>query len=254
MEWLYDSGLLSGHTPKVECTMVDQLVCLGCPFVSFCGPPSIHRRGGGGYYGGHRGFVFIDPTDIFLIWDPRYGRHSRERVDSGESMTFVEAVFSFVFGDGNPNENFEVSSAWMQKHSQAGSRRIASRPACSTQPGLGGGERCWKLLPFLTSTYLFRHQPCMCAAAAFVCLETPPRRSVAGVRWAPTSSAWAECCQPRRWRPSWTHPLSGETGVGWHLQLCRPVAAYSAGSARYLFCACVYSQVKCLTVCWLGSC
>jgi hypothetical protein len=23
-------------------------------------------------------------------------------------MTFVEAVFSFVFGDGNPNENFEV--------------------------------------------------------------------------------------------------------------------------------------------------
>lgn len=67
----------------------------------------MYRRGGG-YYGG-RGFVFIDPTDIFLIWDPRYGRHQRERADSGE-MTFVEAVFSFVFGDGNPNENFEVGS------------------------------------------------------------------------------------------------------------------------------------------------
>lgn len=64
-------------------------------------------RRGGGYYGGGRGFVFIDPTDIFLIWDPRYGRHQRERADSGQ-MTFVEAVFSFVFGDGNPNENFEV--------------------------------------------------------------------------------------------------------------------------------------------------
>jgi hypothetical protein len=78
--------------------------------MSFCGLACPNRRGGGGFYGGPRGFVFIDPTDIFLIWDPRYGRHSRERVDSGESMTFVEAVFSFVFGDGNPNESFEVSS------------------------------------------------------------------------------------------------------------------------------------------------
>lgn len=57
--------------------------------------------------------MFIDPTDIFLIWDPRYSRHTRQRADSGESMTFVEAVFSFVFGDGNPNENFEVrGSRW----------------------------------------------------------------------------------------------------------------------------------------------
>lgn len=73
-----------------------------------CGRCCCVCRRGGGYYGG-RGFVFIDPTDIFLIWDPRYGRHQRERADSGE-MTFVEAVFSFVFGDGNPNENFEVGT------------------------------------------------------------------------------------------------------------------------------------------------
>jgi hypothetical protein len=52
--------------------------------------------------------VFIDPTDILLIWDPYYSRHTRQRADSGEQMTFVEAVFSFVFGDGNPNERFEV--------------------------------------------------------------------------------------------------------------------------------------------------
>jgi hypothetical protein len=52
--------------------------------------------------------VFFDPTDILLIWDPRYGRHSRARADSGEGMTFVEAIFSFVFGDGNPNERYEV--------------------------------------------------------------------------------------------------------------------------------------------------
>ncbi|KAF6251928.1 hypothetical protein COO60DRAFT_1674245 [Scenedesmus sp. NREL 46B-D3] len=56
---------------------------------------------------GHRGFVIFDPTDFLLIWDPRYGRHSRQRVESGENMTFVEAVFSFVFGDGDPNMSFE---------------------------------------------------------------------------------------------------------------------------------------------------
>ncbi|WIA33689.1 hypothetical protein OEZ86_006807 [Tetradesmus obliquus] len=64
------------------------------------------RDSGYGGYGG-RGFVFFDPTDLLLIWDPRYGRHSRQRVDSGQNMTFVEAVFSFVFGDGDPNMGFE---------------------------------------------------------------------------------------------------------------------------------------------------
>lgn len=54
--------------------------------------------------------MFIDPTDIFLIWDPYYGRHTRRRVDSGDNMTFVEAVFSFVFGDGNPNDSYEVGN------------------------------------------------------------------------------------------------------------------------------------------------
>jgi hypothetical protein len=69
----------------------------------------ICRRDSGYGYGGPRGYVFFDPTDFLLIWDPRYGRHSRERVESGQNMTFVEAVFSFVFGDGDPNMSFEVS-------------------------------------------------------------------------------------------------------------------------------------------------
>ncbi len=56
--------------------------------------------------------MFFDPTDIILIWDPSYGRHSRQRVDEGQGLTFVEAVFSFVFGDGNPNLNFEVRKAY----------------------------------------------------------------------------------------------------------------------------------------------
>lgn len=58
--------------------------------------------------------MFFDPTDFLLIWDPRYGRHSRQRVDSGQNMTFVEAVFSFVFGDGDPNMGFEVRCAVLQ--------------------------------------------------------------------------------------------------------------------------------------------
>eukprot|EP00775_Hariotina_reticulata_P003685 gene3685-3945_t len=48
------------------------------------------RRNNGYGYGGPRGYVFFDPTDIFLIWDPYYGRHS-----------------SFVFGDGDPNLTYE---------------------------------------------------------------------------------------------------------------------------------------------------
>lgn len=59
--------------------------------------------------------MFIDPTDFLLIWDPRY-RRARERSGRGDdNMTFVEAVFSFVFGDGNPNESFEVSLAVKQR-------------------------------------------------------------------------------------------------------------------------------------------
>jgi hypothetical protein len=73
--------------------------------------------------------VFIDPTDIFLIWDPRYGRHQRERADSGE-MTFVEAVFSFVFGDGNPNENFEVGASWTIRQWTASRLILALSTTC----------------------------------------------------------------------------------------------------------------------------
>ncbi len=29
------------------------------------------------------------------------------RQESGQGMNFLEAIFSFVFGDGNPNETYE---------------------------------------------------------------------------------------------------------------------------------------------------
>ncbi len=52
--------------------------------------------------------VWIDPTDLIYIWSPRrYRRRVHDRMEHGEGMSFLEAVFSFVFGDGDPNEDFE---------------------------------------------------------------------------------------------------------------------------------------------------
>jgi hypothetical protein len=57
---------------------------------------SSSRRGGPSFY--------ISPYDLFWYWDPYYyrRRHRRDR-----EMNFFEAVFSFVFGDGDPNLEFE---------------------------------------------------------------------------------------------------------------------------------------------------
>ncbi|KAG0492070.1 hypothetical protein HPP92_005468 [Vanilla planifolia] len=54
--------------------------------------------------------VLVYTTIIALIssrryWDPYYYRRQRFRNDDG--MNFVESVFSFVFGDGDPNQGLE---------------------------------------------------------------------------------------------------------------------------------------------------
>lgn len=62
-------------------------------------------RDGGGF--------FFFPTDIFWIFNPspdynRYeSRAGQGKSSSARSMNFLEAVFSFLFGDGNPNEDLE---------------------------------------------------------------------------------------------------------------------------------------------------
>ena len=71
------------------------------------------REGGGnrGYGGG--GFYFIPRFwlgDIFLWFDPGYNRRRRQRrsqATGSYQMNFLESVFSFLFGDGNPNANLE---------------------------------------------------------------------------------------------------------------------------------------------------
>jgi hypothetical protein len=62
------------------------------------------------------GIIFLPSYwDIFWLFDPGYG-YNRDRYrqrpaasasESRKQMNFLEAVFSFLFGDGNPNFNLE---------------------------------------------------------------------------------------------------------------------------------------------------
>ena len=73
-------------------------------------------REGGGNRGGSRGFGggFFVPRfwigDIFWWFDPGYNRRRRQRkkqATDNYQMNFLESVFSFLFGDGNPNADLE---------------------------------------------------------------------------------------------------------------------------------------------------
>ncbi|XP_028556807.1 uncharacterized protein At5g03900, chloroplastic [Dendrobium catenatum] len=61
------------------------------------------RRGGRSYDSGVT--IFFNPSDLFWYWDPYYYKRRRTRTDDG--MNFIESVFSFVFGDGDPNQGIE---------------------------------------------------------------------------------------------------------------------------------------------------
>ena len=75
------------------------------------------REGGGGNRGygrGGGGYIFMPRfwigPDIFWFFDPYYNRRRRQRVrEVGEQnqMNFLEAIFSFLFGDGDPNADLE---------------------------------------------------------------------------------------------------------------------------------------------------
>ncbi|GJP46921.1 hypothetical protein CLOM_g6166 [Closterium sp. NIES-68] len=59
--------------------------------------------GGGGMYYRSGPTFFFNPMDIFWYWDPYYYQRVRLGLQKRE-MSFLESVFSFVFGDGDPNE------------------------------------------------------------------------------------------------------------------------------------------------------
>ncbi len=72
------------------------------------------REGGSNRsYGGGFGGGFFVPHfwfgDIFWWFDPGYNRRRRQRrrQTSNYQMNFLESVFSFLFGDGNPNADLE---------------------------------------------------------------------------------------------------------------------------------------------------
>jgi hypothetical protein len=57
-----------------------------------------------------RGFNFFFFPDLFWYFSPNYNDNRQERRrEKGENseMNFLEAVFSFLFGDGDPNANLE---------------------------------------------------------------------------------------------------------------------------------------------------
>ncbi|XP_010683731.2 uncharacterized protein At5g03900, chloroplastic [Beta vulgaris subsp. vulgaris] len=63
------------------------------------------KRRGGRSFGSNFNF-FINPVDLFWYWDRDYYRRTRRRGEN-EGMNFIESVFSFVFGDGDPNQGIE---------------------------------------------------------------------------------------------------------------------------------------------------
>lgn len=62
--------------------------------------------GGGGDWGSSGGSFFYFP-DFWWFLSPNYDSHYRERRREKRELNFFEAVFSFLFGDGNPNANLE---------------------------------------------------------------------------------------------------------------------------------------------------
>ena len=63
--------------------------------------------GGGGMFFGPR--MYFSPFDFLWYWDPYYyeRRAYKAQLEGARDMNFFEAVFSFVFGDGDPNAEFE---------------------------------------------------------------------------------------------------------------------------------------------------
>eukprot|EP00239_Pterosperma_sp_CCMP1384_P007357 CAMPEP_0197856006 /NCGR_PEP_ID=MMETSP1438-20131217/27703_1 /TAXON_ID=1461541 /ORGANISM="Pterosperma sp., Strain CCMP1384" /LENGTH=490 /DNA_ID=CAMNT_0043471313 /DNA_START=305 /DNA_END=1777 /DNA_ORIENTATION=- len=64
---------------------------------------------GSSFNSGPRIGFYFNPFDMFWFYDPYYYQRRREEMQQGggRQMNFLEAVFSFVFGDGDPNVALE---------------------------------------------------------------------------------------------------------------------------------------------------
>ena len=86
--------------------------------------------GGGGGYGSAGPRIWFSPVDVFWYLDPYYMRRRRLRQESGQGMNFLEAIFSFVFGDGNPNESYEDRRWRLVRHNYLSGRHAAMMCKC----------------------------------------------------------------------------------------------------------------------------
>jgi hypothetical protein len=70
-----------------------------------------NRRGGGtSPFGGGMGYGFWGPSPFdFFYYRPYYGYYATRPGDrqNPDDMGFLESTFSYIFGDGNPNEQLE---------------------------------------------------------------------------------------------------------------------------------------------------
>ncbi|MBF2063464.1 MAG: hypothetical protein IGS39_03385 [Calothrix sp. C42_A2020_038] len=66
-----------------------------------------NNRSGGSWGGSRGGGGFFFFPDFWWYLSPDYRRPQRQRPQEKQELNFFEAVFSFLFGDGNPNANLE---------------------------------------------------------------------------------------------------------------------------------------------------
>lgn len=92
------------------------LIAIAITIIIFSLNSSSDDDGGGDSDGGGGGFFFMPyfwfGPDMFWVFSPdyeerRYERQQRRSSGDTSDMNFLEAVFSFLFGDGNPNANLE---------------------------------------------------------------------------------------------------------------------------------------------------
>jgi hypothetical protein len=81
------------------------VIIIGSLFSSDGDAPSIGGDSGGGSGGGGGGWFYF--PDIFWYLSPDYDTHYQQRRREKKELNFFEAIFSFLFGDGNPNPHLE---------------------------------------------------------------------------------------------------------------------------------------------------
>ena len=85
---------------------------------------------GGGWVGSHGGNSYNPGFGSWFIWSGDWLSFGGPKPhDDGKQLSFLETIFSFVFGDGNPNRNLE-NRRWetiAQRISQSGGAVVAEQ-------------------------------------------------------------------------------------------------------------------------------